>query len=291
MWWCVAAAWAAQLGFEADRAAGVNEYAIAWTFDGRRHDVAFALPADEVASNRAVPRKPDLLALAESQAAALRSWAGKLDGVALEVRIEGFLVHWSASGREGARVERAMREADDVVEAAKQRWLADQRVFVVRANAMSYDHAAIAAEGAADVRELAKAVSKSSDPRTYAAELLAFVQSIPYEAPGRGGDRGFRPPLAVLDRNLGDCDSKATLYLAMMQARFPRLGGAIVYVPGHALVALEIPAAPGDETVKIGGKSWVLAEPVGPRETPLGAAPDGHASQARSGLVRIVSSR
>ncbi len=289
--WIAAAAGAAQLGFDADRSLKTHDYAIAWSGGGEAREVRFTLPAAKVDADRLVPRKPDLLELAERQAVALRAWARKLKGVTLDVRIDGLIVRWSANGTDAGRVQEAMDDASDVAEAAKAEWREDQRVFVVAPNAMSYDHAAIAAEAADDVRALSTAVSRLTAPRAYAEEVLVFVQSIPFEAPGRGGDRGFRPPLAVLDRNLGDCDSKATLFLALMKARFPEVDSAMIYVPGHALVALELPVDKGDETVAIGGRKWVLAEPVGPRETPLGVAPDGHGGQARKGIVRIVSPR
>lgn len=290
MWW-VTAALAGQVAFEVDRDVDPYLYTVAWRSAATRHELSFALPAAAVAADRAVPREPDLRALAEGQARALRTWKKGLKGVALEVRIDGDLVRWTASGTDADEVARVLREATDVAEAEKQRWLAEQRVFVVERNALAYDHAALAVEYTDDVAAIATGVSTASDVRAWAADALAFVQAIPYETRGDGGDLGYRRPLALLDRNRGDCDSKATLYLAMLRARFPSVGSAMVYVPNHALVALHIPHEKGDDTVRIDGEKWVLAEPVGPRETAIGEAPDGHAREARRGVIRRVEDR
>ena len=41
-------------------------------------------------------------------------------------------------------------------------------------------------------------------------------------------------------------------------------------MPGHALLAVEMPAQPGDTTIRQGGRLYVALEPAGPAVLPVG---------------------
>ncbi|GAB1622797.1 hypothetical protein AAOGI_28470 [Agarivorans albus] len=117
--------------------------------------------------------------------------------------------------------------------------------------------------------------------------LLSFVQSIPYSEL-RSKDRlrgaGFLTPIQVIRNNVGDCDSKTTLLASALKTLYPRLDVAIIYVPNHALLALNMAPQAGDETVRIEGKQYVLLEPTGPALFELGKVAKESAQYIHSGL-------
>ena len=103
--------------------------------------------------------------------------------------------------------------------------------------------------------------------------MLDFIQAIPYQLldsqSGRSG-KGFLSPRQVLEQNRGDCDSKVTLMAAMLAQLFPELKQAMVFMPGHALLGVALPAKPGDETLMWEGESYLLLEPTGPGQFAMG---------------------
>lgn len=44
----------------------------------------------------------------------------------------------------------------------------------------------------------------------------------------------------------------------------------MVFVPGHALLAVDLPAKPGDVTLNWQGQNYLLLEPTGPATLPAG---------------------
>ena len=115
------------------------------------------------------------------------------------------------------------------------------------------------------------------------------MQTIPYEARKRkGGDPGYRRPLALLSRNRGDCDSKSVLFLALVHGRLPDLPLAVVYVPEHALVGIGLDGERGDRTFRDDGVRYIYAEPVGPALHPLGETAPEDRKAAKKGVVRAV---
>ena len=119
--------------------------------------------------------------------------------------------------------------------------------------------------------------------------LLFFVQSIPYdELQDRAHDSGFLVPMDVLVENRGDCDSKSVLFAALLHHLYPQLEVGMVVLKNHALVALGVPVAAADTTLSRWGKRWVLAEPVGPRISPLGRAGEEYRADPRvEAFIRI----
>ena len=97
----------------------------------------------------------------------------------------------------------------------------------------------------------------------------------------------YRRPLSLLGRNKGDCDSKSTLFLALMHQAWPDLPVGMVYIPEHAFVALGIEPERGDAKLEDEGRSWLLAEPVGPRTAPAGEVDKKSRRRARRGRVDL----
>lgn len=146
------------------------------------------------------------------------------------------------------------------------------------APAIKQDHVRIALESRAELAPLAEQLKQEGATETEArqktvAHMLDFIQAIPYQLldsqSGRSG-KGFLSPRQVLEQNRGDCDSKVTLMAALLAQRFPELKQAMVFVPGHALLGVALPARPGQATLSWQGESYLLLEPTGPAQLPMG---------------------
>jgi|GEM_PF-3468316 hypothetical protein len=120
--------------------------------------------------------------------------------------------------------------------------------------------------------------------------LLLFTQSIPYSRlADRQSSIGFLPPLQLLDENRGDCDSKAVLFAAIAHQLYPRLPIVMVLLSNHAYLALGISPEPGDRFIERDGRSWTLAEPVGPGHTRLGELGKESEATAVEAVLRLFN--
>ncbi|MES2643610.1 MAG: hypothetical protein V4850_29260 [Myxococcota bacterium] len=215
----------------------------------------------------------------------VRAWAvGAAPGLVVTVR--GREITLEAEGTSEAAVARTLAAATAERERVYAAVLADRRLLRVAPGQVQYDHARIAAESAALVRPLAEALGApagattgatagasvgapaAADLRAYAERALSFVQALPYEAVTRAT---FAPPLALLREQRGDCDEKATLYAALLRAAAPGLAVAVVTLDQHAIVVLGLPPRGADRAVTVDGATWLVAEPAGPAQHPLGA--------------------
>jgi hypothetical protein len=259
---------AGQVSYDLDRGEATWELAAKWTtLDGGTDRVQATLSGPEMRGEKALVF--DLESLAKASAESVRAWA-KREKVAVKVKVvKKTSVQLSASGKSAAKVKKILAEAARVRDAAFEDALGDAGMLRLRGGGLTADHARMAAQHADEVRPLALALAKGTDgdPRRFATRAIQFVQAIPYV---RGGADGVRTPVGVLARNRGDCDSKSTLFLALMRAAHPDVPAAIVYVPKHALVALGLTPQKGERVLKRDGRTWVLAEPVGPGQVALG---------------------
>ena len=102
--------------------------------------------------------------------------------------------------------------------------------------------------------------------------VLQFYQSIPYRALGERGDveSDILPPPTLLDRNIGDCDTKATALAASLQNLLPDYQTIMLLLPGHALLGIDIPPQVGERHFTWKGRRFVMMEPAGPGLLPIG---------------------
>lgn len=153
------------------------------------------------------------------------------------------------------------------------------------------DHVRIIEESGSELGSVAEALltaagGEQTEPRVLLAWLLAFVQDIPYNAlESEDGSRGtgYLLPRQVLAQNRGDCDSKVALLAALFQYVHPEIAQRLLFVPNHALLAVALPAQAGDEQLVIDGMNYLLLEPTGPAELPLGQIADSSRLPIRSG--------
>jgi hypothetical protein len=123
---------------------------------------------------------------------------------------------------------------------------------------------------------LARALVASAgdaDERGRLALALSFFQAIPYDELRdrvRNGGYDFAPPPTLLDINRGDCDSKAVALACVLRAVMPARLSAMATMPGHAILAVDVPWREGDAWVRRNGRVYIALEAAGPAMAPVG---------------------
>ena len=184
----------------------------------------------------------------------------------------------------------AAQEQEQFQALLKERYLIESRDAMGRPG-LKPDHVRIIEESGSELGSVAEALltaagGEQTEPRTLLAWLLTFVQDIPYNAlQSEDGSRGtgYLLPRQVLMQNRGDCDSKVALLATLFQYLHPEIAQRLIFVPNHALLAVALPAQPGDEQLTIEGQGYLLLEPTGPAELPLGQIADSSRLPIRSG--------
>lgn len=105
--------------------------------------------------------------------------------------------------------------------------------------------------------------------------LLRFLQDYPYGIPpavvGRKYIGGLLVPPLTLELGWADCDSKSLLMASVLSYdSYFNDKMAMILVPGHALLGLEMVPTPYDETYRYRNRNFVVAEPTGLSRTPFG---------------------
>lgn len=138
------------------------------------------------------------------------------------------------------------------------------------------DYGRIARENLPGIEPLARAwAQRHARPPSREAlnQLLGFFQSIPYdtlESRNSTEGAGFATPVALLARNRGDCDTKSVAMATMVHALAPEVPIVMVLLAEHAFLGFAVETRQGDATLEFNGRTYVLAEPVGPALKPLG---------------------
>ncbi len=243
----------------------------AYTVAGESY--SFEVPVASVARDLELSGAHPVDALVKARAEAVMGWANARPAseratVDISVEVTGAKLRYQVSSTAGeGTADRALETAQAVSLQARTKFL-EEHGYEDANGLIRPAHARLAGQYATLVAPIALGLSKPlEDVRDFAARSLAFVQTIPYEKRDDDGDT-YRRPLAVLDGDRGDCDSKAVLYLAMMKSSFPEVSLALFYVTGHVYVGLEID---GEGTrVQVSGRSYLVAEPAGPGLLDLG---------------------
>ncbi len=258
--------------FDVDK--GKAEWTLHYTFSDERNKprkLDVTLPTGAVAKDNETKLQVPKAAAVKAQVAAVRRYAKRTKGPDISAKAQNGGVSISVRGKSAARMQDALDGAKAAAEGALNVYLARHRYTRLKNGGIVPDHARLADQYADDVMPLADALAADApDARTYVARALAFTQAIPYEAGKNRADRGYRRPLSVLARNRGDCDSKSTLFLALVRARHPELGATVVYVPNHAFAGVALEAQPGERSFEREGVRYVGMEPVGPAKVRVG---------------------
>jgi hypothetical protein len=143
-------------------------------------------------------------------------------------------------------------------------------------NTIWVDYVAAARRSVQAMAPLARALVASAgdaDERGRLALALSFFQAIPYDELRdrvRNGGYDFAPPPTLLDINRGDCDSKAVALACVLRAVMPARLSAMATMPGHAILAVDVPWREGDAWVRRNGRVYIALEAAGPAMAPVG---------------------
>jgi hypothetical protein len=175
------------------------------------------------------------------------------------------------------------------IERAQQAYLRTYLRRMVGKHRVVVDYAAAASAMQKPLRAVAQALGEmpdvSNDDRDRIALALGFFEQIPYveleDKQHRGGD--FLPGPALLAENRGDCDSKAVALAAVLKTFTRTRKLAVVTMPDHAILAVDLPAQEGDWTVRVGGRPYIALEVSGPAMAPIGNVGNVTAKYLRQG--------
>lgn len=152
--------------------------------------------------------------------------------------------------------------------------------MLVRNGKVSFDYERIIEESRELVEPLYHQLKKIKNKyklseREFVILIMRFLQDIPYGVPPSNYNNrfimGLFPPSELLKSTWGDCDSKSLLMatlLSLDNKYNDKL--AIIQVPGHALLGIQMVASPYDKTIKHKFKKYIYVEPVGAKRTSFG---------------------
>jgi hypothetical protein len=214
------------------------------------------------------------------------------DGARINIKRTSDGLRWTVESRP-QDLDRLTRKVEARLKKSQHDYLAKHLRRLVGKRRIIVDFAAATIAQQAPLRAVARALGDvpdaPTDDRGRVALALSFFQEIPYatldDEQRQGGD--FLPASALLAENRGDCDSKAVALAAVLRSftRFRKL--AVVTMPGHAILGVEMPAEPGDATVRQGGRSYVALETAGPTIFPVGRV-GPIATKYLAGLARDI---
>ena len=273
-----AAAEAQQVDFKRISRSGDELLSYRWK-DAERHEhaVAFTLTRDAIKEAEASFREFSMDAMWRTLELDLRDEVEKFGNGAhinLSRNIEG--LRWTLQARNQKSADHLSQKVTERLEKSQQAYLRSYMRRMAGEHRVMVDFAAATIAMQSPLRAVAKALGDvpdvANDDRARIALALSFFQEIPYavleDKQRRGGD--FLPGPALLAQNRGDCDSKAVALAAVLKdyTRWRKL--VVVTMPGHAILAVDLPAQEGDWTVRSGGRLYVALEAAGPIMAPIG---------------------
>ncbi|MBQ1784838.1 MAG: hypothetical protein II007_14445 [Gammaproteobacteria bacterium] len=278
--WLAGTTAAAKLEMQQERDGELLRYHYSWQDPKRKEQqFSFAVPADGEQGVRYRSYRPEM-ASAEVRQAMLKT-AANFKGI--ELVTIGAPSEGRFQLRGGSDEERraAQAELEKVSTGVRKQFLSGHQQAEIRLpngehgvipDHLYYINASLPAFAtmAGELRQR----FKGPDPRPLIEYLLPWVQSLPYVAMANrfaNPTLEFRPPLAVLQQHGGDCDSKATLMATILRAVHPDLPLAMVYLPEHAMLAIQLPHASGERYVNLQGRRMLLVDVVGPAMLPIGS--------------------
>jgi hypothetical protein len=203
----------------------------------------------------------------------------------VDVRRQGDRLTYSVKSRDQSVAQATLLELQEEAENAKSMYLNahfyTSYTSPAGASAIKHDHSKYAAQSAGALTPLVEAIKamqvNPNDAREFIAISLSWIQSIPYDTLENrisSNGAGFVSPRDLLQQNKGDCDSKATLFAALLRAYSASVRQKLILLPEHALLAVAIRARPDDAIVTHDGIEYVLLEAVGPGYFEIGEVAD-----------------
>jgi len=269
---------AQQVDFKRVSRSGDELLAYRWVdADKREHLTSFTLTRDAIKEAEESFREFSLAAMWRYLEVDLRNEVEKFgQGTHLNLSRTKDGLHWTIQAPDQKTADLAMQKTKTRLAQDEKTYLTQHLRHRVDDRRIMVDYAAATSALTQPMKAVARALGETpgieDDDRARINLALGFMQEIPYavleDKERRGGD--FLPAPAMLAQNRGDCDSKAVTLAAILKtyARSRRM--AMVTMPEHAILAVEIPAKQGDWTVQSQGRQYVALEAAGPAMAPIG---------------------
>jgi len=259
------------------------EFNYKWQSSAGPKELTFLLPHDDIDKlpNSAPAYNP---ALAQNYIhRSLLEYAKEIDPREAKILIKrsGSSLNMEVSGKHSDRVNEITVALGKKHDEAEADYL-NKNYYVPFKNeigqaAIKQDHKRYASESSDYISNIVNAIKEqlnnSNNPREFIDFTLSWLQAIPYDTLEdriSSNGSGFAAPRQLLLNNKGDCDSKSTLFLALLKSYNPTLSAKMIFLPNHALVGISLKAIKTDEKIMQNNFSYILAEPTGPAQYELG---------------------
>jgi hypothetical protein len=271
---------ARQLSFERRRGPGHTQFRVRWLDHERRErDISFALDTGEIETATRLFREFSLEAMRDYIEAAIRQTASAWSEVRVEIErkpaaANSFGIGYRLQGP-APLLKEAAQQVDRTFQQAQLRY-ARHYLRRIDRSTIWVDYVAATRGYMRTMWPLSQAllgIAGGADERARIGLALSFFQAIPYDQLTdrvRSGGYDFAPPPTLLDLNRGDCDSKAVALACVLRAITPGRLSAMATMPGHAILAVDVPWREGDAWVREQGRVFIALEPAGPAMAPVG---------------------
>jgi len=264
-----------------------TEFTYSWRHQSKEYQLNFAI---DTAILYAMPPSPPNYTQKVFQDNVYRkvmSAASKIDAslAKIDIKKNHTGLSFNVSSRYPKQAQLILDKLKAVHDQAQDQYWRDN--FFVKYNAptgaegIRHDHAKYTLLSSSSLSPIVKAItslqSNPTDSREFIQIALGWIQSIPYN---RLEDRlssngaGFVSPRDLLIQNQGDCDSKSTLMAALIKAYNQSIDVQMVFLPEHALLAVNVNALSDEMTLRYMGDEYVLLEPTGPAQLSIGKVAD-----------------
>ena len=242
--------------------------------------LGFLLPAETVhvgAGSYGVAGRYDPVVVtarvAKAVAAAVAPYGDEVQAAVRRVE-HGYELSVKVKGRRG-RLNQVMADLKRVAAKAEGDYLTEVYLRPLRPREVVPDYGRLAGLFVKAMRPVAAALAAQApagaSERERLALALAFVQSIPYDTETAARrENGYVVPPMMLVQNKGACDSKSVTLASLLATLLPGRAMAVILVPEHAFLGVALTPLPGERTLYAEGRTYVLMEPVGPAQTPVG---------------------
>jgi hypothetical protein len=271
-------AYAQQIDFKRESRSGDEKLAFRWRdLDKREYTTAFTLTKAAIGQSEAAFREFSLNDMWRVLEADLRGEAAKFGrNTQLTVMRTRNGLDWNVRGPDPQASQVLMGKLRERLTRSKKEYLATYLRHPIDDRLIMVDFAAATSALQGPMTAVARALGATpnvyNSDRARIALALAFFQEVPYalleDKVRQGGD--FLPAPALLAQNRGDCDSKAVALAAVLRTYTPSRKLVMVTMPEHAILAADLPAEPGDQTIRAQGRQYVVLEAAGPALVPVG---------------------
>jgi hypothetical protein len=275
---CCGGAEAQQLAFKRESRSGDELLAYRWRdWDKREFSTGFTLTKEAIRQSEASFRDFSLNAMWRINEADLRDEAAKFGhGTHIDLSSTRTGLRWTVKGPDQATADQLMQKLKERLARSEKTYLGAHLRRRVDERRIMVDFAAATAALQGPMTAVARALGATpnveNSDRARVALALAFFQEVPYalleDKDRLGGD--FLPAPALLAQNRGDCDSKAVALAAVLRTYAPSRRLVVVTMPEHAILAADLPAEAGDQTIRQQGRQYVVLEAAGPALAPIG---------------------